>query len=53
MKISRRQIRKILINESLRDSSKKPPRKEDVLSESDRARILVRKLLRESLKNLK
>ena len=53
MKISRRQIRKILINESLRDSNKKPAKKEEVLSESDRVRILVRKLLRESLKNSK
>ena len=53
MKISRRQIRKILINESLKDSSKKPVKKEGVLSDSDRARILIRKLLRESLKNSK
>jgi hypothetical protein len=47
MKISRRQIRKILISESLSRGDKKGQKESKSLHETERIRLLVRKLLSE------
>jgi len=50
MKISRRQLREILISESLNDHRSKEKTEKPKLSESEKARLLIRRLLREALK---
>tara|TARA_B100000700_G_scaffold247491_1_gene276907 strand:- start:6939 stop:7100 length:162 start_codon:yes stop_codon:yes gene_type:complete len=50
MKISRRQLREILISEALKDPGSKEKIEKPKLSESEKTRLLIRKLLREAYK---